>query len=138
MWGWRRPARATTFIDEGCDLEGRARFTGVTVISGRFSGSQIAADTLIVAEKATVTAAIDAQRVSVFGRVVGDIRARERVEVEDGGTVTGDVDAPVLVLNDGAVLDGRCRTPGNVTRGASTGPPARPAPRTEHALDASA
>lgn len=114
MWVRKRSeaAKAVTVINEGCQLEGRASLTGVTLVNGRFTGSQMTAETLIVGREAVIACPIQAQRVTVFGRVVGDITGREQVKVEAGAHVIGDIDAPVLVLKNGAVFDGHCRTSG--------------------------
>ena len=45
----------------------------------------------------------------VRGQLVGNVTASERVEIKGSARVTGDVEAPVVVMESGAVLDGQCR-----------------------------
>jgi len=45
----------------------------------------------------------------VRGQVVGDVTATERVELKKTASVTGDIEAPVVVMEEGAVHDGACR-----------------------------
>ena len=45
----------------------------------------------------------------VRGEVVGNVTATARVELKAGARVTGDIVAPVIVVEEGAVFDGRCR-----------------------------
>jgi cytoskeletal protein CcmA (bactofilin family) len=45
----------------------------------------------------------------VHGEVVGNVTASERVELKSSARVTGDVEAPVIVMEKGAVLDGHLR-----------------------------
>ena len=52
-------------------------------------------------------ASVLAQCVQVIGRVSGDVNATDRVEVEASGVVEGDIRAPRLLVQEGAVINGR-------------------------------
>ena len=54
-----------------------------------------------------VMASVLAQCVQVIGRVSGDVNATDRVEVEASGIVEGDIRAPRLLVQEGAVINGR-------------------------------
>ncbi|HJQ82623.1 MAG TPA: polymer-forming cytoskeletal protein, partial [Candidatus Binatia bacterium] len=54
-------------------------------------------------------ASVEATVLVVRGTVVGNVTASERVELKRGARVTGDIEAPVIVMEAGAVHDGRCR-----------------------------
>ena len=45
----------------------------------------------------------------MHGKSVGNVTATERVELKRTARVTGDVEAPVVEMEAGSVLDGRCR-----------------------------
>ena len=45
----------------------------------------------------------------VRGEVVGDVTASERVELKKTARVTGNIEAPVVIMEEGAVHDGTCR-----------------------------
>ena len=64
---------------------------------------------VIVEKKGFVIAPIRAGNVTVKGRVQGAIDARERVTIRKSGQLKGDVTAPILVIEDGASLDGFVR-----------------------------
>jgi cytoskeletal protein CcmA (bactofilin family) len=53
-----------------------------------------------------VKASVVAKCVQVVGRVTGDVTATERVEVEASGIVEGDIRAPRLLVQEGAVING--------------------------------
>lgn len=53
-----------------------------------------------------VKADVHAQAVVVVGRVTGNVSGVERVEVQDSGVVDGDVKAPRLAVQEGALLNG--------------------------------
>ena len=53
--------------------------------------------------------AITTPTLIVHGRVAGNVTASERVELKSSARVTGDIDAPVIVMEAGAVHDGQCQ-----------------------------
>lgn len=113
------------FIDEGSAIEGRYSFTGTVMVNGRFDGEIATADTLIVGEKGSLQATIRAGTVIVNGTVRGDVRASERVELRGHARLFGDVEAPVIVIEEGVLFEGRCRmmVPPVTGDDAEAGPP---------------
>lgn len=99
----------TAFIDEASEIEGKYTFSGTVMLNGRFSGEISSNDTLIIGEKGVVNATIRAGTVLVSGEVIGNILGGERVELRGNARVTGDVEAPVVVLEEGVVFHGHCR-----------------------------
>jgi cytoskeletal protein CcmA (bactofilin family) len=47
--------------------------------------------------------------VTVSGEVTGNLRATERVELKRTARVYGDVEAPVVVVEEGVLFEGHCR-----------------------------
>ena len=97
------------FLDEGSEIEGSYTCTGTVVFDARLRGEITAKDTLIIGERAVVEATVRAAVLVVRGQLVGNVTASERVEIKGKARVTGDVEAPVVVMEPGAVLDGQCR-----------------------------
>jgi cytoskeletal protein CcmA (bactofilin family) len=110
------------FIDEGSTIEGRYSFTGTVMVNGRFSGEIETSDTLIVGEKGAVQASIRAGTVIVNGQVTGNVHASERVELRGRARVFGDVESPVVVVEEGVVFEGRCRMSAGAAEAAVEGP----------------
>jgi cytoskeletal protein CcmA (bactofilin family) len=99
----------TAFIDEGSEIDGKYTFSGTVMLNGKFRGEIASTDTLIVGEKGVINATINAGIVLVSGQVVGNVIARERVELRGAARLIGDVEAPVMVLEEGVVFEGHCR-----------------------------
>jgi cytoskeletal protein CcmA (bactofilin family) len=99
----------TAFIDEGSEIEGKYTFSGTVMINGKLRGEIETNDTLIVGDKGVVNAAIRAGTVVVSGEVVGNIVATERVELRGTARMFGDVEAPVVVVEEGVLFEGHCR-----------------------------
>jgi cytoskeletal protein CcmA (bactofilin family) len=115
----------TAFIDEGSEFEGKYTFTGTVMLNGRFRGEIVTNDSLIIGEKGIVNASIRAGVVLISGEVVGNVMASERVELRGSARVYGDVEAPVVVVEEGVLFEGHCRM--TKSRPAEATAPAAPA-----------
>jgi cytoskeletal protein CcmA (bactofilin family) len=104
-----RRSELTAFIDEGSEMEGRYTFRGTVMLNGKFKGEISSEDTLIIGERAVIVADIRAGRVLVSGEVTGNVRAMERIDLRRTARVFGDVEAPVVVLEEGVLFEGHCR-----------------------------
>lgn len=102
-------ADLSAFIDEGSQIEGKYTFSGTVMMNGKFSGEIESRDTLIIGEKGVVNATIRAGAVVISGEVVGNVLASERVELRGSARVFGDVEAPVIVVEEGVLFEGHCR-----------------------------
>ncbi|MEE9138911.1 MAG: polymer-forming cytoskeletal protein [candidate division NC10 bacterium] len=103
------------FIGEGSEIEGKYTFkgAGTVLVNGKFHGELTVTDALIVGEKAVIHATIRAQSVVIWGEMVGNVHARERVELRGAARVFGDLEAPVVILEEGVLFEGRCRMAGS-------------------------
>jgi cytoskeletal protein CcmA (bactofilin family) len=113
---WRKskePTRGssdlTAFIDEGSEIEGKYTFSGTVMLNGKFSGEIVSNDSLIIGEKGVVNATVRAGVVLINGEVIGNVFATERVELRGTARVYGDVEAPVIVVEEGVRFEGRCK-----------------------------
>ena len=61
---------------------------------------------LTIGAEGRVKAEVHAKGVIVIGHVTGNVAATERIQVEATGIVDGDVKAPRLVIQEGAMLNG--------------------------------
>ena len=61
---------------------------------------------LVVADGGVVSADIDVESIEVHGEVEGDIVASHSVTIEKGAAVRGNVRAPRVIINDGALFEG--------------------------------
>ncbi|HTN51979.1 MAG TPA: polymer-forming cytoskeletal protein [Anaeromyxobacter sp.] len=96
-------------LGAGAEFDGKLTFKGTVRVDARFKGSIVTDDVLIVGERARIDAEITCGSVIVHGEVNGNIRAREEVELLRSARVRGDVHAPSLTVEPGAVLQGSIR-----------------------------
>jgi cytoskeletal protein CcmA (bactofilin family) len=97
------------FLDEGVEFSGELRFRDVLRIDGRARGRIVSDNMLIVGESGQVDAEIDCAVVSIRGRVSGQVRARQRIELLSGCRVEASLVAPKLLVEDGAYFQGDCQ-----------------------------
>jgi len=94
-------------------------------IDGRVEGRvQLPNHQLTVGAHGKVTAELEAKAVIVVGHVTGNVSATERVEIQAAGVVEGDVKAPRLLVQEGAVVNGSIQM--SKPEGAATARPAAP------------
>jgi len=96
------------FMGPGTEIQGELRFQDAVRVDGKFSGTVESAGALLVGETGVVIAKMKIGRLSVSGRVEGSIVAAEKVEILHTGKIIGDVTTPLLVVEEGAVLEGKC------------------------------
>src|SRR6266849_8512603 len=101
----------TAYIDEASEIDGKYTFSGTVMLNGKFKGEISSNDTLIIGEKAVVKASIRAGVILISGEVVGNVLGTERVELRGTARVFGDVEAPVVIVEEGVLFEGHCRMP---------------------------
>ena len=116
----------SAYIDEASEIEGKYTFTGTVMLNGKFTGEISSDGTLMIGDKGVINATVRAGIVLVSGEITGNILATERVELRGTARVFGDVEAPVIVVEEGVLFDGHCRmTKGQPAAAGPTGAPAR-------------
>jgi len=61
---------------------------------------------LTVGPSAKVIAEVVAREVVVYGKVYGNLRARDRIEIKKDGSVVGDLTTARILIEDGAYFKG--------------------------------
>jgi cytoskeletal protein CcmA (bactofilin family) len=108
-----RPAAPTAtdaraYLDSGSKVNGKLYFDTPARVDGQVEGEITAKEALMVGETAIITAQIKAASVVVAGKVSGDITASHRIEIRPSAKVLGNVTAPILVIQEGALFEGHC------------------------------
>jgi cytoskeletal protein CcmA (bactofilin family) len=77
------------------------------VIQGKVEGSvELGSHEVSVGQSGQVNADITAKMVQIDGEVAGDIRGHEKVVITKSGNVRGNIVAPRVTLEDGAIFKG--------------------------------
>lgn len=100
----------TGFVGNGTTLTGEANFKGMLRVDGGLSGRVSSQDgTLIVSTNGRVDANVEVAIAQIFGTVNGDIVASKRIEMGRVAKVTGNIQTPALVIENGAIFEGSCK-----------------------------
>jgi cytoskeletal protein CcmA (bactofilin family) len=98
----------TGFLEQGVKLEGRLESTGTFRIDCATKGTLVSDQTLILGENAIVEGEIEGNYIIIAGRFEGIVRAKGKVELQAKAIVVGEIHTSCLVMEPGALFDGRC------------------------------
>jgi len=98
------------FVGSGTIITGEASFKSMLRVDGRFSGRITSTGgTLIVGSGGQVDANIEVAVATIHGIVNGDIVASDRIELGRAAKLTGNIQAPSLMIEQGAMFEGTCK-----------------------------
>jgi len=101
------------YLGEDTVFSGTLSFNGVVRIDGKMDGEVNTDDTLIVGENGVIEANINAGTVICRGKIKGTIKASKRIEIHNNSEVVGNISAPALLVENGAIFDGNCDMTGS-------------------------
>jgi cytoskeletal protein CcmA (bactofilin family) len=100
-------SRAAAVIGPGVEISGDVNATADLVINGKIKGSIVqGSHTVEIGESGQVIARVRAKLVKVSGEVRGDIIGDEKVMITRTGRALGNIAAPRVQLDDGALFKG--------------------------------
>ena len=99
----------TTLLGQDARIDGHLDFGGTLRLDGKLDGTLTGHNgTLIVGEKAVLKADITVKNAVVMGTVTGSVEALEKIELYPPAKIDGDITAPKITIESGAVLNGKC------------------------------
>jgi cytoskeletal protein CcmA (bactofilin family) len=106
-----RPATTTTAdqatIGKSLVIKGEVTGSESLYIDGRVEGSiNLSGNRVTVGRNGVVAANINAREIVVLGKVRGNLTASDRVDIRSDGSLTGDVVAARISIEDGAYFKG--------------------------------
>ncbi len=107
-------------IGKSLVIKGEVTGSESLYIDGRVEGSiNLAGNRVTVGRNGVVAANINAREIVVLGKVRGNLVASDRVDIRSEGSLTGDVVAQRISIEDGAFFKGGIdiRKPGQKTNG---------------------
>ena len=120
-----QPAAVTDQATIGKSLVVKGEVTGSEslYIDGKVEGAiNLPGNRVTVGRNGQVAANITAREIVVLGKVRGNVAASDRVDIRSEGSLTGDVTAQRISIEDGAFFKGGIdiRKPGNESKGANS------------------
>ena len=99
-------------LGRGSEFEGKLTFEGTVRIDGKFTGSIVTNDVLVIGEGAKVNAEITCGTIIVHGEINGNVKARTLVELHQPAKVRGNVETPALMIEKGVMFEGQTKMEG--------------------------
>ena len=84
-------------------------FEGSLRIEGKHLGDMTVRSVLVLTQDAHQEGDVVATEVICKGKIIGNVRADQKVTIHPGGTVIGDIVAPALHFDSGATFQGNCQ-----------------------------
>lgn len=103
------PTDLRSLIGQDAEIVGEIKFSEIMRIDANISGT-VSSDngSLLVMEHGLIRASVTAGTVEVGGTIEGTITAKNSVKIQATGRVYGDIFTPALIIEHGAVFDGKC------------------------------
>lgn len=100
------PADLGAYLGAGTKINGKLHFEGQATIDGEVDGEIVAQAHITVGQQAIVKGKISAPSILVQGKVMADVVAEKKLEIQPPGSVVG----------DGAILEGHISMKKNEAR----------------------
>lgn len=104
-----KEGRLSGFVGSGTVLTGETVFDSMLRIDGHIKGTVTSKEgTLIIGATGQVDADVVVGTAVINGAVNGDVIVSEKLTLGRSARVVGNIHAPRLIIEDGAVLEGNC------------------------------
>ncbi|MEO8166634.1 MAG: polymer-forming cytoskeletal protein [bacterium] len=97
-----------TLIAANTVFEGKIKTEGSIRIDGKFVGDILAKANAAVGGTGTIEGTLSARTITVAGKISGKVTAEEKLVLESKSVMQGDIRAAKLVVDEGAMFDGKC------------------------------
>ncbi len=101
-------ARTTSILAQGCTFKGEVTIQGIFRVEGEFDGTIRTPEQLVIGKTGVVRGDVHVKNAIIGGRVVGNITAETKIELQSGSHVEGDIRTRRLVIDEGVFFEGNC------------------------------
>jgi cytoskeletal protein CcmA (bactofilin family) len=97
-----------TIIGRDSKFEGVLEVEGGLRVDGTVKGKISATDMLSVGDSGVIEADVNVKTAVIGGKIMGNILAQERIELQAKAVVEGEIQTKNLIVEEGAVFHGSC------------------------------
>ena len=98
----------TSIIAQGCKFDGKVEVRGTLRVEGEFKGSIGTLESLVIGKTGVVHADVKVKNAIIGGQLYGNIIAENKIELQSGSHVEGDIKTKRLVIDEGVFFEGNC------------------------------
>jgi cytoskeletal protein CcmA (bactofilin family) len=99
----------TTIISRGVKIEGKITTEGNIRVDGDIKGDILSQNNVTVGESGQVNGQINANVITIGGKVIGTVTAKEKLALESNANLKGDILTKILVVEAGAKFEGNSK-----------------------------
>jgi cytoskeletal protein CcmA (bactofilin family) len=100
-------AQAPAFLSQGIEIAGDIVFAEELLVEGKVTGKLVSeTGVLVIQERGRVEAQVQVGVCIIRGTLNGNVNAASRIEIYQTGRVSGDLITPVLLVEEGAIING--------------------------------
>lgn len=100
--------RELNIIGAGTVFEGKLKTQGSIRIDGKMTGELSSAENVAIGPMGEIEGTVTAKNVTIGGKIRGTVTASEKLVFEGKAVVRADIRSSKLVIDEGAVFDGKC------------------------------
>jgi cytoskeletal protein CcmA (bactofilin family) len=106
-----------TVISKGVKIEGKLSCSGSIRLDGEVKGDISSQSAVIIGENGKVNGQINAENITIGGKVTGTVRAKEKLVLDAKANLQGDIFSKIIAVESGAVFNGNCKmgSSGNIS-----------------------
>jgi len=98
----------TSIIAQGCKFEGKVEVRGTLRVEGEFKGDIATPESLVIGKTGVVHGKVKVKNAIIGGQLFGNIAAENKIELQSGSHVEGDIKTKRLVIDEGVFFEGNC------------------------------
>jgi cytoskeletal protein CcmA (bactofilin family) len=110
----------TSLVSRSVSIEGDIQGAENAQIEGHIKGSIRLDGDIIIGSAAVVEADVEGNNIIIKGTVIGNVTAREHLEIQSTGKMNGDITARSIDFKDGSSFEGRSQMIKNRRNSAET------------------
>lgn len=101
--------RINSILGKGCKFKGTIEVEGTLRIDSEFEGVVNCPETLVIGKTGIVKADINVKNAIIGGKVIGNVTATNKIELQSGSHIEGDITTHRLVIDEGVFFEGSCK-----------------------------
>ena len=100
-------------LGKGASFNGELKVSGSVRIDGEFEGKMEVSESVIIGKTGKVKGTVISKDAVIGGNIEGNVAASERIELQAGSHLAGDITCRGLVVEDGVYFEGNCKMSGD-------------------------
>ena len=97
-----------TIIGPSVKVKGNFHGEGNIIVEGILEGSLKTKGSVLIGERAKITASINSEDARIGGEVIGNITINGFLEIDPSAKIMGNIECASLFVGKGAIINGKC------------------------------